>query len=150
MSNRIGFIIVTYKHIEEAGMKKQASGKFTIKSWDEKPYEEFEGGGKSTRASVTQKFEGGIEGDGTVEYLMAYVGDGTASFVGLIRVVGQIDGVKGSFILQCNGKFEQGVAKAEWFIVHGSGTDQLRGLRGEGGYTATHETVALNLEYDFE
>jgi Protein of unknown function (DUF3224) len=136
--------------IEGAGMKTQATGKFTIKSWDEKPYVEFDGGGKLTRASVTQKFEGDIEGDGSVEYLMAYVGDGTASFVGLLRVVGQLKGMKGSFILQCNGKFEEGVAKAEWFVVHRSGTGQLKGLRGEGGYTATHDTVMLTLEYESE
>ena len=131
-------------------MKTQASGKFIIKAWDEKPYQEFDGGGKLTRASVTQKFEGDIVGDGSVEYLMAYVGHATASFVGFNRFVGQLDGMKGSFILQCSGKFEQGVAKSEWFVVHGSGTGQLKGLRGKGGYTATHETVSLTLEYDFE
>jgi hypothetical protein len=131
-------------------MKTQASGKFVIKSWDEKPYQEMEGGKKLTRASVTQKFEGDIEGDGSVEYLMAYVGDGTASFVGIILVVGQLDGLKGSFILQTSGRFEDGVAKSEWFVVHGSGTEQLKGLRGKGGYTATHDTVTLTLEYDFE
>jgi hypothetical protein len=81
-------------------MKKQASGIFMIKSWEEKAYLEIEGGGKLTQASVTQKFEGEIEGDGSVEYLMAYVGDGTASFVGFNRVVGQLGGKKGSFILQ--------------------------------------------------
>lgn len=131
-------------------MKTQASGKFIIKSWDEKPYLEFDGGGKLTRAIVTQRFEGDIEGDGSVEYLMAYVGDGTASFVGLNRVVGQLDGMKGSFILQSTGKFEEGVAKSEWFVIHGSGTGELKGLRGKGGYTATHETVSLTLEYEFE
>lgn len=131
-------------------MKKQASGKFMIKSWEEKAYLEIDGGGKLTQASVTQKFEGEIEGDGSVEYLMAYVGDGTASFVGFNRVVGQLGGKKGSFILQCNGIFEKGVAKSEWFVVRGSGTEQLKGLRGKGGYTATHDTVTLTLEYEFE
>jgi hypothetical protein len=37
---------------------------------------------------VTKSFSGDIEGEGTLEYLMAYREDGSASFVGLERVEG--------------------------------------------------------------
>jgi hypothetical protein len=130
-------------------MITHASGKFIIKSWDEKTYREIDSVGKLTKASVTQKFEGDIEGDGDVEYLMAYSGDGSASFVGFTRVLGTLGGKKGSFVLQCSGKFEAGVAKSDWFVVRGSGKGELSGLRGKGGYTATHDTVSLTLDYEF-
>jgi len=134
-------------------MRTQASGKFAVKTWDEKPYKEFEGGGKLTQASVTQTFQGDIEGDASAEILMTYCDDGTASFVGHQHVVGRIGGRSGSFVLQCSGRHEKGAAKCTWFVVPGSGTGELRGLRGKGGYTATHEdypNVPITLDYEFE
>ena len=38
-------------------MKVHAAATFEIKSWDEKPYDEFAGGRKLTRASVTKSFQ---------------------------------------------------------------------------------------------
>ena len=69
-----------------------ANARFAIKTWDEKPYSETPGEPKLTRASVTKTFSGDVEGDGQVEYLMMYRSDGSASFVGLERVVGRNDG----------------------------------------------------------
>jgi hypothetical protein len=48
-------------------MGTRANSPFAVKSWDEKPYEEFEGGRKLTRASVADNYEGAIEGEGTVQ-----------------------------------------------------------------------------------
>jgi hypothetical protein len=133
-------------------MRTRANGKFVVMTWDEKPYQEFEGGGKLTRASVKQSFHGDIEGDATVEFLMVYCGDGSASFVGHQRVVGRVGGRTGSFVLQCSGVHEKGAARCTWFVVPGSGTGELGALRGEGGYTARHEdypNVPITLDYEF-
>ena len=62
-------------------MKKTANARFAIKSWDEKPYSEGKDVPKLTRASVVKTFTGDIEGEGRVEYLMMYRGDGSATFV---------------------------------------------------------------------
>ena len=51
-------------------MTPQATGKFKVQSWDENPYAELDGGGKLTRASVTQAFEGDIDGEGSVGPLL--------------------------------------------------------------------------------
>ena len=40
-----------------------------------------------TSAAVTKSFSGDITGEGHVEYLMMYRSDGSATFVGLERVV---------------------------------------------------------------
>ncbi len=132
-------------------MSFHAKATFQLKSWDEKPYDEMEGGPKLTRATVAKSFSGDIVGDGTVEYLMIYREDGSASFVGLERVVGSIGDRQGSFVLQHSGSFEGGTATATWFVVAGSGTGDLRGLRGEGGFASAHaDEYAITLDYDFE
>ncbi len=132
-------------------MSKRATATFQVKSWDEKPYNEIDEGPKLTRASVTKSFRGDIEGEGTLEYLMIHRDDGSASFVGLERVVGRVGDRSGSFVLQHSGTFEGGTAKVTWFVVPGSGTGDLRGLRGEGGFASAHaEDYPITLEYDFE
>jgi len=119
-------------------MKQTASARFAIKNWDEKPYSEGEGFPKLTRTSVTKTYTGDITGDGEVEYLMMYRSDGSASFVGLERIVGQIAGKTGSFVLQRIGTFEGGQAKESYFIVPGSATGELGGLLGDGTSAVGH------------
>jgi Protein of unknown function (DUF3224) len=132
-------------------MKKTANAGFSIKSWDEKPYSEGKDLPKMTRASVDKTFTGDIDGEGHVEYVMMYRSDGTAAFVGLERITGRIAGRNGSFVLQRTGVFEDGQAKESYSVVTGSGTGELRGLRGEGTSSVGHAAdypFALNYELD--
>ena len=130
-------------------MKKSANARFTIKNWDEKSYSEGQDLPRLTRASVTKTFTGDIEGEGQVEYLMMYRSDGSATFVGLERVVGHVAGKAGSFVLQRTGIFENGVAKESYVVIAGSGTGELRGLRGEGASAVGHGTEhPLTLTYE--
>ena len=132
-------------------MSTHARATFKVKSWDEKPYDEMTGGPKLTRASITKSFQGDIEGEGTLEYLMIHRDDGTANFVGLERIVGRVGDRSGSFVLQHSGTFESSMAEATWFVVPGSGTGDLRGLRGEGGFASGHaDSYPITLDYDFE
>src|SRR3954468_3263939 len=132
-------------------MKKTANGRFTIKSWDEKAYSEAEAKLKLTRASVTKTYEGDIEGDGRVEYLMMYRGDGSASFVGLEQFTGRIGGKNGTFVLQRTGVFESGQAKESYSVISGSATGELQGLSGSGSTAVGHgmeHPFALTYELD--
>jgi hypothetical protein len=130
-------------------MNKLANSRFAIKSWDEKPYSEGPDLPKLTRAAVTKTFTGEIVGEGQVEYLMMYRSDGSASYVGLERVVGQVAGKKGSFVLQRTGVFENGVAKESYFVIPRSGTGELQGLRGEGTSALGHGTEhPMTLSYE--
>ena len=119
-------------------MKNVANSRFTIKRWDEKPYSEGQDLPKLTRAAVTKTFTGDIAGEGHVEYLMMYRSDGSATFVGLERIVGRIGGKAGSFVLQRTGVFENGRAKESYSVVPGSATGALTGLRGEGSTDVGH------------
>ena len=130
-------------------MKRIANCRFAIKSWDEKPYSEGPDLPKLTRAAVTRTFTGDIEGEGHVEYLMAYNSDGSAAFVGLERIVGSLAGKAGSFVLQRTGVFENGMAKESYFVIPGSGTGELQSLRGEGTSAVGHgmeHPLTLNYE----
>ena len=128
---------------------KSANARFTIKKWDEEPYSEGQDLPKLTRATVTKTFTGDIEGEGQVEYLMMYRGDGSATFVGLERVVGRVAGKAGSFVLQRTGTFENGVATESYSVIPGSGTGQLRSLRGEGTTAVGHGNEhPLTLDYE--
>jgi hypothetical protein len=130
-------------------MKSVAHSLFTIKSWDEKPYSEGQDLPKMTRAAVTKTFTGDIAGEGQLEYLMMYRRDGSAMFVGLERIVGQVAGKAGSFVLQRTGVFENGVAKESYFVIPGSGTGALQDLRGEGTSAIGHGTEhPLTLNYE--
>ena len=113
----------------------KATGTFTIKSWDEQPFAEVEGAPKLTQARVTTTYGGDLDGEGTSTLVMAYDG-ADASYAGYERVVGSLGGRSGSFVLRLAGGFEQGAARTDWTVVEGSGTGELAGLQGEGGYVA--------------
>jgi hypothetical protein len=132
-------------------MKTHANAIFELKSWDEKPYQEYDGA-KLTRASVTKAYRGDISGEATAESLMFYQADGSATFTGLERVVATIGGRGGSFVLEARGTYRDGTARCECSVVPGSGTGDLRGLEGEGRYVATHAdypNVSFSMEYTF-
>jgi hypothetical protein len=105
-------------------------------------------------AIVTKADFGDIEGEGTSHSLTTYSDDGSASYVGLERVIGRVGGRSGSFVLQTSGTYNPGTgtAQANWFVVPGSATGDLRGLQGEGGFVAKHgdPDVPITLDYGFE
>ncbi len=129
---------------------QSADARFAIRSWDETPYSEGPDTPKLTRARVTKTYTGDITGEGVVEYLMMYRGDGSATFVGHERVVGSMAGRTGSFVLQRTGVFEGGRAKESYQVIIGSGTGELQGLRGEGTSDVGHGMEhPFTLSYEF-
>jgi hypothetical protein len=119
-------------------MKHTATARFAIKSWNETAYSEGQGLPKLTRASVTKTYTGDLSGEGQVEYLMMYRSDGSATFVGLERVVARLAAKSGSFVLQRTGIFEQGQARESYVVVVGSATEELQGLQGDGNSDVGH------------
>ena len=124
---------------------KTAHSRFAITQWDEKPYSEGPGLPKLTRATVTKTLSGDLEGEGKVEYLMMYRRDGSATFIGLERVVGRLEGKSGSFVLHRSGEFVEGRAWESYAVIPGSATEDLAGLAGEGRTSVGH-----GMEHPFE
>jgi hypothetical protein len=129
----------------------KAHGSFELASWDENTYEDLNGGAKLTRASVTQTFKGDVEGDGAVQWLMAYRSDGTAHFVGLQRVDGCIHDRKGTFVFETIGDFDGQTATWAGLVIQGTATDELEGLSGRATFGAPHGSKAsFEFEYSFD
>jgi catechol 2,3-dioxygenase-like lactoylglutathione lyase family enzyme len=123
----------------------------TVHKYEPTPYEEPTEGPVLTRIHVQERFSGDIDGDGVVEFLQAGRADGSASFVGIERVTGQVAGRQGTFLLQDAGTVAGNLVSGEWFVVPGSGTGQLAGLRGTGGFRANlGEGAQVHLDYWFE
>ena len=124
-----------------------ASGTFEIASGSEDAYHEIEDGVKLTHASGTQRFSGDIDGDGSVEWLMCYLPDTSATFVGLQRIEGSVGGHAGTFVMQAVGVHNGKQSTARWSVVAGSGTGELAGIRGEGSF---HAPSGPKASYDLE
>jgi Protein of unknown function (DUF3224) len=131
--------------------KTHATGRVEVKTYEPQLYEEVEDGPNLVEIHVSETFSGDIEGEGVARFLQAVRKDGSASFVGIERVTGSVDGRTGSFLLQDAGTLEGNTVRGEWFVVPGSGTGDLSGLRGEGGFTAElGQHASITLDYWFE
>ena len=86
---------------------------------------------------------------GSIEWLMCYLPTGAARMVGHQRIEGSVDGRRGSFLMEAVGEHDGKASTATWRIIDGSGTGDLAGIRGEGGFEAPGgKTVAYHLDYD--
>jgi hypothetical protein len=131
--------------------RTRATGKITVKSYEPAPYDEPADGPTLARIHVEETFSGDIEAEGVVDFLQAQMADGSASFVGIERVTGSLGARLGSFLLQDQGTVSGSTVSGEWFVVPGSGSGDLAGLRGEGGFSAQlGESADVSLEYWFE
>lgn len=129
----------------------QTRAKFTVKTWDESPVLEPDGGAKLTRASVSGSYSGDIEGDCRSESVMWYRPDGTATYTSFERITGRIGDRSGSFVLRGTGSYDGKEARTAFEIVAGSGTDGLEGIAGGGHLVAPHgpeADVELDITFD--
>jgi len=131
--------------------RTHAAGKINVKTYEPTPYDQPSDGPELTRIHVVEDFSGDIEGEGVATFLQTTRGQDEASFVGVERVTGAIAGRSGTFVLQDQGTLRGSVVSGEWFVVPGSGTGDLSGLRGEGGFEAQlGQGADITLDYWFE
>jgi Protein of unknown function (DUF3224) len=109
---------------------------FEIAGWEQDDYDAPAEGPPLTRATVRKRFSGALEGESVAELLTC----GELAYTANERVSGALDGRAGTFVLQ-HGAWEGG----QWgFVVPGSGTGELTGLRGDA--RLDHGTIALDYE----
>ena len=131
--------------------RSRATGKIAVHSYDPAPYDQPPDGPALVRIRVAETFSGDIEGEGVAEFLQVSLAEDSASFVGLERVSGRIGDRAGTFVLQDAGSLTGTTVSGTWFVVPGSGTGQLAGLRGEGGFVAQlGESAEITLDYWFD
>jgi len=132
--------------------KTHATGRIEVDSYEPATYDKGDDGAPDiAEIHVAEHFVGDITGQGRVRFLQTAFADGSASFVGVERVTGAIGARSGSFVLQDAGTVEGSVVSGTWFVVPGSGTGELTGLRGEGGFRADlGQNAEIHLDYWFE
>jgi len=114
-------------------MRTRAEATITVQHAEAKPYDETDSP-VLMEIRISEIFTGDIEGESPVRALQVLRDDKSASLVSMQRFRGKLAGRAGSFVLQGSEIVENGTIKATWFVVPGSGTGELRGLRGEGGF----------------
>jgi hypothetical protein len=135
------YILAVGTAAARGGTMATINGVFKVASWSEDVYAQRDEH-RLSRASVTQRFEGDIAGEGAAEWLMAYRPDGTARFVGLQLVDAVLSGRRGTFVLETAGEFDGGVARWDARVVPGSSTGELIDLTGAGRFEAPHGSEA--------
>src|ERR671936_1030106 len=113
--------------------RKQAKAKITVQSSEAKQYDQT-ASPTLMEINLNETFTGDIEGESPVRALQVLRDDHSASLVSVQRFSGKLGGRQGTFVLQGQETVENGKIKAKWFVVPGSGTGDLAGLRGEGGF----------------
>ena len=137
--------------MSETTARTRASAAITVNTYEPAAYDQRAEGPALTRIHVEESFTGDISGEGVVEFLQAARPDGSASFVGIERVTGSAGGRAGTFLLQDAGTVRDNIVSGDWFVIPGSGTGQLTGLRGEGGFRANlGEGAQVHLDYWFD
>jgi hypothetical protein len=133
----------------EQSMTIHAKGTFDVALKPQEFHQKVDGpSGSLGRMSIGKTFHGGIEGTSVGEMLTAFGGGGvkgSAGYVAVERVMGSVDGKKGSFILQHSSTMSRGVPQQSIVVVPDSGTDELLGIAG----TFTITIVGGKHEYDF-
>ena len=119
--------------IPSAGPRTRARAKITVQSSQARSYDQT-ASPALMEIRLNEIFSGDLEGQSPVRALQVARDDRSASLVSLQRFSGKLDGRQGSFVLQGSEVVEDGKITAAWFAVPGSGTGDLLGLRGEGGF----------------
>jgi len=84
-----------------------------------------------SRRLLIKKFSGDLSGSARGQMLAAMTHvKGSAGYVAIDHVTGELDGRKGSFVLQHSGAMNRGAQSLSIMVVPDSGTDELAGLSG--------------------
>ena len=131
-------------------MSTRAIAAFEVTGWEQAAYDEDVEGPQLARVTVTKTFHGEIEGTSKAELLMCGGADGSAGYIAQERVEGRVGSRPGSFVIQHGGLRWESGQKNYGHVVPGSGTGELRGMRGEVEFRHDENGAEITLDYDFE
>jgi hypothetical protein len=123
------FIRPTEQSRRKLRTRARAKAKIAVQSSEAKPYDQT-ASPALVEVRLIETFSGDIEGESPVRALQVLRDDKSASLVSVQRFRGKLGGRHGTFVLQGSEIVENGKIKATWFVVPGSGTGDLSGLRG--------------------
>jgi hypothetical protein len=132
----------------EAMMTKHANGTFEVKLTPQKPDNKEAESANLGRMSIDKQYHGDLEATSKGEMLSAITEvNGSAGYVAMERVSGNLKGRSGTFVLQHSGKMARGEAQLSVTVVPDSGTGQLMGLAGAMAIQIVDGKHFYELEY---
>jgi hypothetical protein len=137
----------------ESGFEKgwtmaKASGSFAV-TITPQPAEDGIGDPGIGRMALYKRFEGALQGEARGQMLaMRTAVDGSAVYVALDRVEGELDGRRGGFSLHHRGVMERGSPSLEVSIVPDSGSGELQGISGTLAIRIEGKEHYYDLEYE--
>jgi uncharacterized protein DUF3224 len=130
--------------------RKKATANITVQHSESRPYDHSVTPALA-ELTLSETFSGDWKGDSTVRALQVLRDDKSATMASMQRFRGTLDGRRGTFVLQGSETISHGKISATWSVVSGSGTDELAGLRGEGGFEGEFGKGSIGtLDYWFE
>lgn len=127
----------------------KASGTFSNVATKSEPYEAPTEGPALVRVVHDRRFEGHVSGTSRAELQTCVTGDGRFGYVGTDRFSGRVGERAGTFVFQHGGTRDEGKLRPFGFIVPGSGTGALAGIRGVATIVVTDAGEhRLELEYE--
>ncbi|MFJ1569129.1 DUF3224 domain-containing protein [Streptomyces erythrochromogenes] len=128
----------------------ETRGRFTFAGWEETPVGAMDATPRLAHAHVANTFTGGVEAAGTsCDYTIAYTGENNGSYSGMELLSGSVDGRRGSFVLEERGTFDAGGTVCRFEVVPGSGTGDLVGLTGSGGFAYRHGDTSVEYAFSY-
>lgn len=115
------------------GARARAEAKITVHGSEARTYDQAIGPALM-ELRLSETFTGDLDGESVVRALQVRRHDRYASLVSVQRFCGRLGDRQGTFVLQGWETVDDGKINATWFVVPGSGTGDLSGLRGEGGF----------------
>ena len=129
-------------------MLKRITGSFDVKITPQ-PAVENVGDPAIGRMALDKRFHGGLDATSRGEMLaFRSLVPGSAGYVAMERVVGSLDGRKGSFIFKHDGTMTRGAAHLTLTVVPDSGTDELLGLSGSMAIIITEGKHTYEFNYE--
>ena len=126
-------------------MTRHLEAPFTLDKWEGTADGAVEGGPDVGHAVLAKTYPGPTLTGTATGHAVTTRGDRGASYVAQERIVGSLDGVQGSFVLEHRASMGEGFPTVmEAAVVHGSGTGGLAGLAGTG--IVEHELLILDYE----
>ena len=107
------------------------TGQFTVALAPIDGYAKGQNGINLGRMSIDKTFKGALNATSQGEMLSAMTPvQGSAGYVAIEQVIGELEGKKGSFVLQHFGTMDKGQDSLILNVIPDSGTHELEGLTG--------------------
>lgn len=124
----------TEPHPMSPSNRTHATANITVQHSESKPFDETTT--PTLKEIILEEvFAGDIEGESSVRALQIQNEDRSASMLSVQRFRGTLGQRHGTFVLQGSETVKNGKIEAKWSVVPGSGTGDLTGLHGDGGFS---------------